>query len=636
MEDEHRRIELVNQTFCDLFSIPAPPTALIGADCSQAAEQSAPLFADPEAFVHRVNALLAARRQVTGDVLTMADGRVVERDYIPIFIDENYRGHLWKYRDITARVRESRRQNLLNELSQALVDVELEDEAYRRAMTVLTAGLNWPLGAAYAAVPRTDFVDRTRPAETSVMRTVAAVSAPGVAPETTAAYTRGLDTQTFSRGEGLPGRVWDTGRAESFARAADIVSRDGLSAMVLIPVTAASGVLGVFELASTQPRQVDAADLALLLHAGERIGRVVERIRAHQKRRATSRWMQMVIDGMMEGLLVVQEADGIIAFVNPFAERLFGFAPGEMAGRHVRELVAAQHASDPAFFERAYRQSISTTTEWNARRKDGTEFAIELQLTEFDPGEGRLFVGFIRDLSDRQAIERMKKEFVSTVSHELRTPLTSIRAALGLLDGGVAGHLNDDARELVGVASHSVVRLIGLINDILDLERAEGQMGLSLSTRAIDLDAVVNRAAAGVSAFAGEHGVQLDILPSGLHVTADPARVEQVLVNLISNAVKFSPMGDTVTVRCRKGSGMAHVDVLDRGPGVPEDFRSIIFEPFRQVASADNRDRGGSGLGLTISRAIVRQHGGDIGLEDRDGGGSVFWFTLPLAPEPPA
>lgn len=462
LEDERRHIEIVNQAFCDLFGIPAPPAALIGADCSQAAEHSAPLFADPAGFVRRVSDLLGAQTPVTGEVITMADGRVLERDYIPIFVDDDYRGHLWKYRDISARVRETERQ------------------------------------------------------------------------------------------------------------------------------------------------------------------------------RAEARWMEMVIDGMMEGLLMVQQADGIIAFVNPVAERLFGFGPGEMAGHHVRELVGGAAHEDPEFLMRAYDQAIGTTTEWVARRRDGTEFPMELQLTEFDPGSGQLFVGFIRDISERQAVDRLKKEFVSTVSHELRTPLTSIRASLGLLDGGVTGPLNPDARELVSVANRSVIRLIGLINDILDFERADSSIGLSLVCAAVDLDKVIARAADSMSGLAGEHGVELDIHGGGLVVIADAARIEQVVVNLISNAVKFSPMGTTVTVRSVAHGRTARVEVLDRGTGVPDAFRAVIFEPFRQATSADNRDRGGTGLGLTISRAIVRRHGGEIGMQDRDGGGSIFWFTVPIVTEPPA
>jgi PAS domain S-box-containing protein len=460
LEDEHRRIELVNQAFCDLFSIPAPPMALIGADCSNAAETSKALFSDPDAFVARVSALLAERALITGEVLTMADGRVLERDYIPIFIGDDYRGHLWKYRDVTARVREAQRQS------------------------------------------------------------------------------------------------------------------------------------------------------------------------------AEARWMQMVIDGMMEGLLMVRQADGIIVFVNPFAERMFRFPPGDLAGRHVSELVGGPGREDPAFLMRAYGQAIGATTEWTARRRDGTEFPMELQLTEFDPGDGQRLVGFVRDLSERRAVDRMKKEFVSTVSHELRTPLTSIRASLGLLDGGVAGPLSVEARELVGIAHRSVVRLVGLINDILDLERAAGPAGLPLTRVPTLLDTIIERAIADVAPMASERGVDLRVALGGHQVLADTARIEQVIVNLLSNAVKFSPTGETVTVGSRGDGDHIRVEVSDRGPGVPDDFRNVIFEPFRQAESADNRRLGGSGLGLTISRAIVGQHGGEIGLDSRDGGGTTFWFRLPVVREP--
>jgi signal transduction histidine kinase len=181
-----------------------------------------------------------------------------------------------------------------------------------------------------------------------------------------------------------------------------------------------------------------------------------------------------------------------------------------------------------------------------------------------------------------------------------------------------------------------VIRLIALINDILDLERVDAPAGLPMTLAPTDLDVVVRHAAESVAAPSVEPDVFFDLQTGGLRVLADVARLEQVVINLLSNAVKFSPKGETVSVRCHVDGAMVRVEVLDRGPGVPMAFRPALFEPFCQAEGADNRDRGGSGLGLTISRAIIRQHGGDIGLEDREGGGSIFWFTLPLVGEPHA
>lgn len=235
--------------------------------------------------------------------------------------------------------------------------------------------------------------------------------------------------------------------------------------------------------------------------------------------------------------------------------------------------------------------------------------------------------------AERHAVDRMKKEFLSTVSHELRTPLTSIRSALGLLDAGLLGTLEAEARDAVAIANRSAIRLIGLINDILDIERADSPSGLPLSPTAVDLDVVVRRAAESVAALSLKPAAHIDPQPSGLRVVADDARLEQVLINLLSNAVTFSPAHEAVSVRCRTAGAMVRVEVADRGPGVAASFRPALFEPFRQAEGADNRARGGSGLGLTISRTIIRQHGGEIGHDDHEGGGSIFWFTLPLAGE---
>ena len=257
---------------------------------------------------------------------------------------------------------------------------------------------------------------------------------------------------------------------------------------------------------------------------------------------------------------------------------------------------------------------MGRTTEWEARHKSGRTFPFELQLASFDIPEGRVVAGFLRDLTERHAVKRLKKQFVATVSHELRTPLTSVRGSLGLLASGAMGEFSPAAIHLVEIAERNVVRLVGLINDILDLERLEGgRMPMSLAATALD------------------RTVSLAIQAAAPIVVADEDRVVQVLVNLLSNAIKFSPAGTEVALRVECIGGLARLEVLDRGPGVPEESRDIIFEPFSQAEGTDVRQKGGSGLGLAICKAIVDQHRGDIGYTPREGGGSLFWFTLPLA-----
>jgi PAS domain S-box-containing protein len=641
LEDETRHMQLVNQAFCDMFGIPAPPEALIGMDCSQAAEQSKSLFRDPESFVAGVTALLAARSIRVGDVLRMADGRVVERDYIPVFFEDNYRGHLWKYRDVTVRAREQARVDTLHAVADGLVDADNETAVCTRVLQALCAGLGWQAGTAF--LPARQPAWMTGPGLAGAeegLASVACVTA-DIPADRAELYQRLTASTMFQHDDGLIGAMWSTGHSSwiddvmTFSGCARISQARAaqFGTIVFVPIRSGKSVHGVLEVAAVGERPLDVDVFQVLQEAGDRLGHVVERLRAQNLRRDQEAWTRTILDRMMEGLVVVSEQTGLIVGVNPMAERMFGFAAGTLIGHHIKNLLPdGSPRQDPTFLARAYERAINRTTEWEARRLDGSVFPMELQLTEFETGAGRVLVGFVRDLSERNAVERMKKQFVATVSHELRTPLTSVRGSLGLLATGALGALSPQAWEMVNLAERNVVRLVGLINDILDLERIESR-GLRIALVPIPLDPTLDRAADAVRSMAADHGINLSTVQSGLHVIADTERLVQVVVNLLSNAVKFSPMGGLVEVSAHALDGVAHVEVSDRGTGVPEEFREIIFEPFRQVESSDTRQRGGSGLGLAISRAIVKQHGGVMGYTPRDGGGSTFWFTLPITPE---
>jgi signal transduction histidine kinase len=218
------------------------------------------------------------------------------------------------------------------------------------------------------------------------------------------------------------------------------------------------------------------------------------------------------------------------------------------------------------------------------------------------------------------------------VSHELRTPLTSVRSSLGLLALGTAGKLSEQAQKLVAIAERNTVRLVELINDILDLERLDsGRVQLSLTP--VPLQPLLTRAVETVTPLAREKGVPLEETARGPDITvmADEERVVQVLVNLLANAVKFSPHQGRVSILAEPDAEWATISVSDEGPGVPAEWRERIFEPFQQVEGSDSRAKGGSGLGLAVCRAIVERHEGRIGVEPRDPSGSRFWFTLRLA-----
>ncbi len=212
----------------------------------------------------------------------------------------------------------------------------------------------------------------------------------------------------------------------------------------------------------------------------------------------------------------------------------------------------------------------------------------------------------------------------------MRTPLTSIRGSLGLLASGVVGPLSADAVEVVAIAERNAVRLMALINDILDLDRLETGT-IELRFAQVPVESILHRALDSLTAFAHQRGIAVEMPEASSAIWADEDRIVQVVVNLLSNAVKFSPPGGAVTIAVEPQDGWVEFRITDRGRGVPLADRQAIFERFRQVEMSDAREKGGTGLGLAICKSIVEQHGGTIGVESEEGRGSTFWFRLPGA-----
>jgi DNA-binding response OmpR family regulator len=212
----------------------------------------------------------------------------------------------------------------------------------------------------------------------------------------------------------------------------------------------------------------------------------------------------------------------------------------------------------------------------------------------------------------------------------LRTPLTSIRGSLGLIFGGVGGELPEAVKNLVGIAKSNCERLIRLINDMLDSEKIEsGKMRLDLQV--IDIRPLIQQVLAANEGFAGQYSVTLRLQAPDvpLQVRIDGDRMIQVLTNLLSNAVKFTPPGGAVEVRVSCLARSVRVEVVDCGPGIPEEFRGRIFQKFSQADSSDTRQKGGTGLGLNISKALIEKMGGSIGFSSAVGTGTTFFFELP-------
>jgi PAS domain S-box-containing protein len=328
------------------------------------------------------------------------------------------------------------------------------------------------------------------------------------------------------------------------------------------------------------------------------------------------------------------DAEGTVREVNHAAELLFGYAAAELIGGNIKRLVLPKYHPE---FERQWSEMVSSREPLAGvlvrnPRRDGIELICDWSVTPLVNSEGRLLAIILqgRDMTAQLEAARMKKEFTSTLSHELRTPLTSIIGSLQLINSGVLGDVAGDIGELTTVAERNGQRLLDLINDILDIEKIESGK-LTLVPEIIRIDDLVRESMVLNKAFGERFKVRYEAaaeLPGG-EVNADRKRLLQVMTNLLSNAAKFSPEGGAVEVSTEDREGVVRISVHDRGPGIPENFRTRIFGRFTQADSTTARQKGGTGLGLAICKRLVEMMQGRIGFDDRPGGGTSFWFELP-------
>ena len=324
-------------------------------------------------------------------------------------------------------------------------------------------------------------------------------------------------------------------------------------------------------------------------------------------------------DNILDAVITL-DGDGLIEESNLAAVRMF--APGQ-------ERLTGQHA---AVALGSSLSALLSQPELSLRRSDGTLFPAELALSEWVEQGRTQFTLVIRDLTERRRIDRMKDEFLATVSHELRTPLTSVLGALGLLASGAAGALPKAAMPLAEVAKRNGERLSRLIDDILDLTKLEGNQ-MVLQLRSARLDDLLREAMTANQGYAQRAGITLnaDIAEGCPMVRVDGERFLQIMANLLSNAVKHSASGDSVTVSLEWTTSHVRVGVRDRGPGIDPQFRARMFEKFSQADGSDRRAKGGTGLGLYISRMLVERMGGSIAVDSTPGEGARFSVELPRA-----
>ncbi|HVF16920.1 MAG TPA: ATP-binding protein, partial [Steroidobacteraceae bacterium] len=340
-----------------------------------------------------------------------------------------------------------------------------------------------------------------------------------------------------------------------------------------------------------------------------------------------------ILDSAIDAIITVNEGGSIESW-SKSAQRLLGYEAHEVVGKSFSMLMAeSDTVGRDGLLQRhlsaGESRTVGTRREVDALHKNGRRVPVDLAFSEMRIDSTRLFVGVLRDLTERVEMERLKSGFVSTVSHELRTPVTSIAGSLGLLAGGVAGEMSPQATRLLEIARQNCDRLVRLISDILDVDRAQTG-ALEVKSQQQPLAPIVQHAIEMNRAYAQRLGVNIELQSgSSAEVMVDRERLIQVLTNLLSNAAKFSPNGGTVRVHMRERAGCAEVLVEDDGPGIAPAFHTRIFQKFAQADSSDSRAKGGTGLGLSIARTIVEQLGGRIDFDRERRSGTCFIVSLP-------
>lgn len=732
LEDENRRIVLTNAEFCKMFSIPAPPEALLGMDCSSSAEDSKHLFVNPEQFVADIARTLADRLIVRSLELQLVDGRIFERDYIPIFMAENYKGHLWQYRDITERKRseqqvkhnEERYRKIIHEASEIIFSMNLEgsftlvNPAARRVFEYSDSELiERPLWS----FVRSDYRERVskfyykqlsnHTASTYlefpvisrsgkeiwfaqnvhlIVENDSVLGLHAVARDIT--ELRKYQDEIKSLKEfyeriltDLPGQiaVFDTDLRYLFVNPESLrdpelrdwiighddyeyCRRRGLDESIaahrqtFLKVALETKRLHAFEEKVVYPngktmhffRAVNPI-LDKKKNVQRLIGYGVDITARKQAEEERDRFFNLSSD-----LLCIIGFDASVKRINPAFEKLFGYTADEFLSTPIFSFVLDEDRERAIAIIQSVRNG-GTIKDFECRivAKNGVIYWISWQATAFV--EGGLLYAVGRDITQRKQIDeellrakstaeestRAKERFLAHMSHEIRTPMNAV---LGLSHLLLEMHPSPEQEQFLNAIKFSSENLLVIINDILDFSKIEAGK-IDYISEPFLLDELFDQIKQTVTFSMSEKNLafNIEINPTVPNIlVGDKVRLNQILLNLVSNAVKFTQEG-AISILCRiwdetEQSVILMIQVRDTGIGIkPEDLKKI-FDRFEQVGQSRKTKVSGTGLGLAIVKGLVENQGGSIVAESIPDKGSVFTILMPFKkhvsldePEPP-
>lgn len=393
------------------------------------------------------------------------------------------------------------------------------------------------------------------------------------------------------------------------------------------------GMTGVLAAAKSH----EGLDEHLPIHLGDEIGDLARAFSSLAGNLGESEAKaQAVLDTVVDGIITIDQF-GTIDSMNPACEKIFGYQADEVIGRNVGMLMPDSYRSKhdqylENYQETGVRRIIGIGRELIGRRKNGDEFSLDLAISETQVQNRKVYTGIVRDITERKQIEMMKNEFISMVNHELRTPLTSIQASLGLMKAKSLDQLDAKGKRLLEISYENCGSLSSLVNDILDIEKiAAGKM--EFYCEVCEMRQLVKDIVEKSFSYADKYNVKFDVQThtDEIYCMVDPGRFNQALLNIMSNAAKFSPDGGVVAITMVPESiDSLRISVTDKGQGIPAAFQDKIFERFAQADSSSTRAKGGSGLGLNITKSIVEAFGGTVAFNTAEGKGTTFYFVLPV------
>ncbi len=553
--------------------------------------------------------------------------------------------------DVPQRIQIERRLAAQYAVTQILASADSLEDATGQVLGAICLSLDWDWAALWTPAPRDSVLhcaqihhrDRTATGEFEIASRAT----------------------LLARGAGLPGRVWVSGRTEwiqdvttdaNFPR--HTAARDcGLHGAVCFPVRVDANTVGAVEFISRQPFQADAELIRLMAAVGNQLGQFIERKRAENELRQSEAVKSGVLSAALDCIIGMDHEGRVIEW-NAAAENTFGHKRAEAMGRTLAELIIPPSMREAhwrglrRYLEAGHGPVIGRRVELSAIRADGSEFPVEIAITRIDLPGPPLFTAHVRDITDRkkaeqdraeafkreiaaradaEAANKAKDQFLAVLSHELRTPLTPILAVASVLARDK--DLPDNLRADVEMIRRNVELEARLIDDLLDLTRIS-QGKLRLFRENVDLHRLLGHVIEMCASELHAKQLKLDSHTQAKHceINGDPARLQQVLWNLIKNAIKFTPDGGSITVRSCCDAERFTLSVADTGIGLSAEILPRLFNAFEQGSPAVTRQFGGLGLGLAISKALIDAHNGSLSAaSDGIGKGATFTVQLPLA-----